>query len=97
MLILTHYAATVTTQEKEFFDFIDKQLILNRIFPDQYAVIMDKYSWVKNNVTTYGQLIGGGDKIVNIDKVDEIRKKIGLNTLREFYEIMNIKLPDNYK
>ena len=97
ILILVHYAATVRIREEQFFNFIDEQLKLNRIFPNQYAVIIDKYFWVKNNTLVYGQITGGDTKIINMDKIDETRKKIGLNSLREFYEVNNMALPENYK
>lgn len=74
------------------------EIISGNYHPSQYARLVDRYrTWVLNKPQIYGEWVDENYFIEDIEKVDERRKLIGLNSLYVFCYLNHISLPKNYK
>jgi hypothetical protein len=68
--------------------------------PSQFARLVDRYrTWVLEEPQIYGEWIGA-DRVIGdveqLEKIDEIRSRIFLNTLYVYSRMNNYILPENY-
>lgn len=94
-------------EEVEFMEKYLAMMELNKQDMDErnYAYLSDRICWYKGLPQTYGtQTTQGEDKksyfyeIENIEKVDILRKSVGLNTLEDYSKMFStpVVLPEDY-
>ena len=63
--------------------------------PQEYALIIDGH-YLKKHTGYYSPLSKNKMIIYNINKVDEYRREIGLESLEDYAKMRNLTLPDDY-